>query len=111
MSDSEQKYRFNPENSRRKAGTTTLGQAIEALLEQYKLKAKFEETSIEAQWQKLMGDVIASRTKRVYVSEGKLFLEIESPALRQELVLARNKIIEMINRELKREVVSEVVFL
>lgn len=103
--------KFRLSETQKRSGTTTIGEAIRDMLVKYRLQTRFEETYVGAHWEKIMGPVIASRTTRAYVSAGTLYVEIESAPLRNELVLAKQKIIESINRELKAETVKDMVFL
>ncbi|WP_247231859.1 DUF721 domain-containing protein [Telluribacter sp. SYSU D00476] len=106
-----QYYKFDKERSSRKPGVTPLKEAIEQMLSAYKLNTSFNETYLTAHWDKIMGHTIASRTTKVYVKDRTLFLQIESAPLRDELVRAKHKIIELINREMKTNLVDEVVFI
>ncbi|MGF7215001.1 putative nucleic acid-binding Zn ribbon protein [Spirosoma lacussanchae] len=106
-----QTYRYNRENATRVAGTTTLKDAIGQLLKQYQLQTRFNETYLEAFWSRMMGQAIASRTKRLYVRERKLYIEITSAPLRNELVNAKQKLIQVINRDMNAEVIDDVVFI
>ncbi|MFC0185348.1 Protein of unknown function [Pseudarcicella hirudinis] len=108
---SDQYYRFNKDNVRRKTGTISLKEAIDDLLNLYKLRGKYNETYIVAYWEKIMGKPIASRTSKIYVSEGKLFIQIDSAPLRSELLMAKNKIIQLINQEIGEEMIREVIFI
>ncbi|MBO9639327.1 MAG: DUF721 domain-containing protein [Siphonobacter aquaeclarae] len=99
------------EYTARKSGTTTLKAALEEMLRAYQLKSRFSETYLVASWERLVGKAIANRTGKIYVTEGRLFVEITSAPLRQELVLAKSKLIELINREMDEEVIRDVVFL
>jgi predicted nucleic acid-binding Zn ribbon protein len=106
-----QYYQFNREKSRRKTGTFTMKEAIDDLLELYRLRSRFDETYIAAHWEKIMGTPIASRTTKIFVQESKLFLEFDSAPLRSELLMAKGKIISLINKEVGRELITEVIFL
>jgi predicted nucleic acid-binding Zn ribbon protein len=104
-------YRFNKENASRRPGIKTLGEAIDALLDSYKIRAKFDETSIAAFWEKIIGKDIAAHTLAVYVKDKVLFLKIDSAPLRNELVLAKSKLILSINREYSYEIINDIVFI
>jgi predicted nucleic acid-binding Zn ribbon protein len=104
-------YRFNKENASRRPGIKTLGEAIESLLDSYKLRAKFDETSVTAFWEKIIGKHIASHTSAVYVKNKVLFLKIDSAPLRNELVLAKSKLIQSVNREYGYEMIDDIVFI
>ncbi|MNE98464.1 hypothetical protein D3C80_1969760 [compost metagenome] len=64
------------------------------MLNVYKLKGKFDETSVVALWPDLMGKAIANRTTQIYVSQKKLFVRIESSVIKNELLMVRTGIIQ-----------------
>ena len=104
-------YKFNKENSSRRPGVRPLGEIIEQLLYTYRIKGRFDETHVTAFWEKIVGKTIASRTETVYVKDKVLFLKIESAPLRNELVLAKSKLILMVNREYDYEIINDIVFI
>lgn len=104
-------YHFDKANAARRANTITLKEAIDQLLNAYQLRGKFNETYLVAHWEKIMGKAIANRTSKVYVAERKLYVQITSAPLRNELVMAKSKIIELINKEVGENVVEDVVFI
>lgn len=106
-----QQYRFNKEQASRRPGITPLKDAIDQMLEKYRLRHRFDQSYVVAHWDKIMGEAIATRTKKVFIKDRTLFLQIESAPLRNELVRAKSKIIELINREMKSNLVDEVVFI
>lgn len=81
------------------------------MLNVYKIKRRFEETSIVAAWPELVGKSVANRTKELYISNKKLFLRIESSVIKNELMLMRDQIISKINDKAKEILVEEVIFL
>ena len=95
----------------RKANDKTLKEAIEQMLNVYKIKRKYDETGIIAHWPQLVGKSVANRTKELFISDKKLFLRIESSVIKNELMLIRSQIIDKINDEAKVVLVEEIVFL
>jgi hypothetical protein len=95
----------------RRTNDKTLKEAIEQMLQVYKIKRRFEETSIVAAWPDLVGKSVANRTKELYISNKKLFLRIESSVIKNELMLMRSQIITKINDKAKEVLVEEIVFL
>jgi hypothetical protein len=95
----------------RRTNDKTLKEAIEQMLQVYKIKRRFEETSIVAAWPDLVGKSVANRTKELYISNKKLFLRIESSVIKNELMLMRSQIITKINDKAKDILVEEIVFL
>lgn len=106
-----QTYRYNRENATRSVGTTTLKDAIGQLLKAYKLQTRFNETYLEAFWGRMMGPTIASRTNRIYVRDRKLHIELSSAPLRNELVNAKQKLIQLVNKDMGTDVIDDVIFI
>lgn len=89
----------------------TLKQALDKLLETYKLKTKFDETSILNAWPEIMGPTIANRTTSLYIRNRKLFIKVESSVIKNELTLMRAQILERLNEYVGQTIVEEVVLL
>ncbi|HEY8999802.1 MAG TPA: DUF721 domain-containing protein [Mucilaginibacter sp.] len=89
----------------------SLKEAIEQMLQVYKIKRKYDETGIKASWPQLVGKSVANRTKEIYIHDKKLFLRIESSVIKNELILMRSQIIEKINNETKSVLVEDIIFL
>ncbi|MFN4145334.1 MAG: DUF721 domain-containing protein [Runella sp.] len=104
-------YRFDKENAARRPGITTIGEAINQMLDKYRLRNQFDETSVRAYWERLVGQDIATRTAEVYVKEKVLFLRLTSAPLANELVLAKQKLIQALNREFGYEIITDLVFI
>jgi predicted nucleic acid-binding Zn ribbon protein len=95
----------------RKPNDVTLKDAIGKMLDVYRLRRKFDETSILAIWPEIMGTAIANRTKQIYIHDKKLFIRIESSVIKNELLLVRQGIIQKLNEHAGSEVITEMVFL
>ncbi|UOE48902.1 DUF721 domain-containing protein [Mucilaginibacter sp. SMC90] len=95
----------------RKTNDKTLKEAIEQMLNVYKIKRRFDETGVVTAWPDLVGKSVANRTKELFVRDKKLFLRIESSVIKNELMLMRSQIIEKINNEAKSVIVEEIIFL
>lgn len=88
----------------------TLKQAIEALIEQYKIQEKLSETVVINDWEKIVGKMIARHTKNMHIKKKILFVELDNAALRNELSYAKTKLIAAINKSLNSEAIDEIVF-
>ncbi len=95
----------------RKANDKSLKEAIEQMLNVYKIKRKFDETHVVAAWPDLVGKPLANRTKELYIRDKKLFLRIESSVVKNEIMQMRTQIMDKINEEAKAELVVEIIFL
>jgi predicted nucleic acid-binding Zn ribbon protein len=104
-------YRFNKEKASRRPGIKTLGEAFAAMLAAYKIERKFDQTYLSTHWEKVIGKEIASRTTNIYVEETTLFLRLNSSVMAQELVMAKSKLIQSLNREFGYELITDIVFM
>ena len=93
----------------RKKNEVTLGEALQAMLREYKLKSRLDETRVQAIWAKLMGKTISTYTTNIHVNKHVLYLTIVSAPLKQELSFAKDKIIHLINEEMGEQYIKEVV--
>ena len=99
--------KMNP--SSRKAEEQSLKDVLQKMLEVYKLKGKLNQSRIKSLWVELMGPAIVKHTTEVKVFRERLYVTIDSAALRQELYLGRGKILELFNKELGEQFLKEVI--
>lgn len=92
-----------------KKNDQTVREAIDALLRTYGLDGKMREVRLIGSWEKVMGKMIARHTKEIFIRERKLFVRVDSAALREELSYAKEKLVKMLNEEAGGSVIDEVV--
>lgn len=91
--------------------TISIGDGIEKILDVYKIRGKYDQERIKVVWEKVMSKMIASRTRKLSLNDGKLFVEFDSAPLKNELMGSRQKMAELLNEELGRQTVKEVILL
>ncbi len=87
----------------------TIKEAIENLLKAFKLNDKLDEKKLIASWEEVMGKMIANHTTDIIIRNKQLIVTLDSSALRNELALAKTKIIKILNEKAGKEVITEVV--
>ncbi len=95
----------------RKPNDVTLKDAISKMLDVYRLRRKFDETSVVAIWPEIMGTAIANRTTQIYIRDRRLFIRIESSVIKNELIMVKQGIMQKLNEHAGSEVVTEMIFL
>ncbi|RZJ84928.1 MAG: DUF721 domain-containing protein [Chryseobacterium sp.] len=95
----------------RKPNDITLKEGIGKLLSVYRLKGKFDETSVVSLWPEIMGKAVANRTTQIYIAHKRLFVRIESSVIKNELLMVRTGIIQKLNESAGSEVITEIIFL
>ena len=88
----------------------SLKSAIGEFLKVTRLSGKLAEQKIIDGWEKQMGAMIAKHTKHISISNKRLYLQLDSAPLKQELFYSREKLIKMLNEEAGEKVIEEIVF-
>ena len=89
----------------------TIKQAFSQMLKVYKIKRKFDETGILANWADFVGKPAANRTKELFVLNRKLFIRMDSSVVKNELLRMREEIISKINEQAETELITEIILL
>lgn len=90
--------------------TKPLSGVLKEMIKTNKLTYGIQKIEVRNAWHSLMGEPIWKYTTKVELKGDTLFVELSSPALRQELGYGKEKIIKMLNEELSDEVISKLVF-
>ena len=94
----------------RSGESTKLDSALEQMFEAYKIKGKTDQTTIISLWEELMGKTIASRTTKMFFKGKVLYVELSSAPLKQELILAKTKILTLLKDKVGKEAIDDVIF-
>lgn len=87
----------------------SIKEVIEQMLKAYRLDDRMAEKRLISAWDNVMGAMIAKHTKEIYISNKQLFVSLDSSALRNELSMAKSKIIKMLNEAVGSEVINEII--
>ncbi len=85
--------------------------AIKSLLKQYHLKPKFDEANVIASWERLVGKPVARHTKRIYIRNKVLFIELDSPSIKSDLSFHKNHLLKRMEEEFGKDVLKEIVLM
>jgi hypothetical protein len=94
---------------KRLSNQSTVGDVLKQIIQVNKLQPGMDQIDVKEAWQNLMGNGVNSYTKNVALRGSTLYVELSSSVLREELSHGKSKIIAMINEELQREVIKDVV--
>lgn len=89
----------------------SMKQAVEKWLEVYRLRRKFDESSITNYWTEIIGPSIANRTQKIYIKDKKLYVKVESAVVKHELSLMRKQVIGRINEYVGHVIIEDFVIL
>ncbi len=91
--------------------TIHIGQAIQQLLNSYHIKAKFDEANLIGSWERMVGKPVAKRTKKVFIRNKVMFVELDSPSMKNELSFHKKEIIELFQKEFGPDIIREIVIM
>lgn len=93
--------RFNEEQS--------IQDVLKNFISHNKLQMGIDRVEVKEVWFSLMGNGVANYTEEVELRKDVLYVKLTSSVLREELMFGREKIIQMINKELGKEVIKTLV--
>lgn len=95
--------------AKRLSNESSIGEVLKAFIETNKLQGGMDKIDVQQAWKSLMGNGVNSYTKEVVLKGTTLYVSLTSAVLREELSYGKQKIIKMINEELGKEVIKEVI--
>jgi len=90
--------------------TKHIKQVIAALRKDKKLKKGLEKAQIKKLWHDLMSETIDKFTSEITYTNGTLSVYLTSSAMREELNRGKDKIINLINKELGENLIKKIIF-
>lgn len=88
---------------------SSVGEVLKHIIQENKLQPGMDQIDVKEAWENLMGNGVNHYTKNVVLKGSTLYVELSSAVLREELTHGKSKIVTMINEELQRNVVKDVV--
>jgi len=94
----------------KKDNTYNLQELIGKLIKAYRWDGKIDEMRIIDSWKSVVGPMIERHTTSINLKGKTLYVKMDSSALRNELIMARSKVVKSLNKEVGREVLTDIVF-
>lgn len=93
--------RFNEESP--------ISDVLKQFISQNKLEAGMDIVNVRDAWKNLMGNGVNNYTTEIQLKGSTLYVALSSAVLREELSYGKDKIIKMINEELRKDLVKSLV--
>lgn len=93
--------RFNEESP--------ISDVLKQFISQNKLEAGMDVVNVRDAWKNLMGNGVNNYTTEIQLKGSTLYVALSSAVLREELSYGKDKIIKMINEELRKDVVTNLI--
>ena len=93
--------RFNEESP--------IGDVLKQFISQNKLEAGMDIVNVRDAWKNVMGTGVNNYTTEIQLKGSTLYVALSSAVLREELSYGKEKIIKMINEELRKDLVIHLI--
>lgn len=87
----------------------SLGDVLKEFVETNKLDKGLKQVQVVDAWNGLMGPAIKKYTTQVKLDREKLYVQLSSSVLREELSYGKQKIIKLMNEELGSELIKDLI--
>lgn len=87
-----------------------VGDVLKLFVKQNKLQAGINQINIKEAWKDMMGSGIANYTQDILLKGSVLHVSLTSSIVREELTYGKQKIIKMLNEDLRADVITDIVF-
>lgn len=95
--------------AKRISNESSISEVLKEFIIANKLENGMDKIDVEQAWKSLMGNGVNSYTQEVILKGSTLYVKLTSAVLREELSYGKQKIIAMLNEELRKEVVKEII--
>ena len=82
---------------------------IESFVEQDSISDGIFNIKIQKAWENAVEKKILDYTKEIYVKGDILYIKVSNPILKQEFLYSRQKVINLINEELEKDLIKKIV--
>ncbi len=85
-----------------------IGEIVGRMVRDAGLETPLLQRRLLAAWDSVVGDYVAAHTVNKSIKNQTLFVEIHSPALRQELLLRRARIVAALNKSVNAFLITDI---
>jgi hypothetical protein len=93
----------------RRSKTISLAEALQDYIAEMNLGDKLREVNVIESWESIVGKAISSRTSKIYIKDGILYVHLKSSIVRNELMMLREALREKINNQAGKDLIREIV--
>lgn len=94
----------------KRSNTQSLSEVLREYVRVMRMDRKLKEVDVVGSWETILGKTIARYTRNVFLSKQVLYVEIDSPVVKNELLMMREEIRLRLNELAGEEMVKKIVF-
>jgi predicted nucleic acid-binding Zn ribbon protein len=93
----------------KRQNTQRLQDIVQQIVQSEGMEEKLQEAHVLNHWDQLLGPSVARVTRNKYISRRKLFVQLDSSIVRQQLFMMRCEIVEKLNQQAGAKVIDELI--
>ena len=82
---------------------------IENFVEQKSISDGIFNVKVQKAWENAVEKKILDYTKEIYIKGEVLYIKVSNPILKQEILYSKQKVINLINEELEKDLIKKIV--
>lgn len=94
----------------RRGKAESLGDVLQKYLRQEGLETPLKQRRLIDKWFELLGPGIASYTGEIYIRNQSLYVQIKSSALKNNLMMERERLMKRLNEAAGAQVITSIIF-
>lgn len=94
----------------RKRDAQSLSEILGESLKNLQIEGKINETRLLDAWSEVVGPIISAHTTNKYVSRRVLYVQMDTPIIRNELQMMRHNLVEKLNKATGADTIKDIVF-
>jgi hypothetical protein len=95
--------------AKRTSNENSISEVLKMFIETNNLQIGIDRVSIQEAWYNLLGNGIKSYTQEVVLKNSTLYVKLSSAVVREELSMGKQKIIDMLNDEMGKQVITDLI--
>lgn len=95
--------------SKRYSDENSISDVLKSFIEVNKLQNGLDKVNVRDAWKNVMGPGVNNYTTEVVLKNTTLYVALSSSVLREELMYGKEKIITILNEELRKDLITDIV--
>lgn len=96
--------------SKRTNDNLSISDVLKEFVDTNNLQKGLDKVNVKVVWENMMGQGVSRYTSDIKLQGNTLFVKFSSSVLREELSYGKTKIIDMLNKELGRAIIQDIIF-
>lgn len=93
----------------KRGDSESIDKLINTVFESLGYGNKMKEMQVIDAWKEIIGVSVANKTEKIFLNNGKLYIKLNSPVVKSELLMLKEGIKMALNNKVKADIVKEII--